>query len=120
MSEANSTEVEPDPQTGPIPEAVLKRERRVAAALLVAITIVGLVGYLTIPTMDDLVETSRTAADPLDRVGAMNAMISRGYWEDRAFNEFETFMKASPEELPQFMADMHGDMLKPDRRAWKK
>lgn len=104
----------------PIPEAVLRRERLWAAVLLAAIAILGTVGYLTVPTEDDLVLTVRTAADPEDRVRAMNALIRRGYWEDRAFKEFETFMKSSPKELPQFMADMHGDMLKPDRRAWKK
>lgn len=116
--------VEPDQGSaapcGPIPESVLRRERRWAAALLAAITLLGIGGYLSIPTEDDLVFTARTAADPFDRVRAMNALIRRGYWDDRAFKEFETFMKASPKVLPQFMADMHGDMLKPDRRAWTK
>ncbi|QDV06815.1 hypothetical protein Poly30_23300 [Planctomycetes bacterium Poly30] len=114
--------MEPDEvlPVGPIPEAVLRRERRWAAGLLMAIVALGTAGYLSIPTEEDLVITSRTAADPFDRVRAMNALIRRGYWEDRAFKEFEAFMKASPKELPQFMADMHGDMLKSDRRAWKK
>ncbi len=105
---------------GPIPKTVLRRERRIAGGLLAAIVLLGLAGYATIPTEAELVETATTHPDPEARIKAMNAMIRRGYWEDRSFAEFEAFLKASPREVPQFNADMHGDLLKPDRRAWKR
>ncbi len=105
---------------GPIPKTVLRRERRMAAGLLAAITVLALGGFLTIPTEDDLMETASTHADPLVRVRAMNALVRRGYWQDKAFKDFERFNKSGPPEIPQFLADMHGDLLKPDRRAWKK
>jgi len=105
---------------GPIPKTVLRRERRIVAVLVAAIALLGIGGYLTIPTESELVETATTHPDPAQRVWAMNAMIRRGYWKDRSFKEFEAFLKASPPEVPQFIADMHGDMLKPDRRTWKK
>ncbi|MEM8710114.1 MAG: hypothetical protein AAGG01_04115 [Planctomycetota bacterium] len=103
-----------------IPKAVVRRERKIVAGLLAACASIALAGYLTVPSQTDLLETARSAEDPNDRVRALNALIRRGFWKHRSFKEFELFMKGSPEELPQFMADMHGDMLKSDRRAWNR
>ncbi len=104
----------------PIPQDVLRRERRVVAGLLAAILLLALGGFVTIPTEEELVHTATTHEDDLTRVRAMNAMVLRGYWKDKAFKDFERFNKAGPHAIRQFMADMHGDMLKPDRRAWTK
>lgn len=111
---------EPQDPQAPIPKDVLRRERRWAAGLLAACVFLAVGGYLTIPTEADLVQTATTHEDDLRRVRAMNAMVLRGYWKDKAFKDFERFNKAGPHAIRQFMADMHGDMLKPDRRAWKK
>ena len=116
-SEQASYELE---HQGPIPRTVLRRERRVAAGLLAAITVLAVGGFMTIPTEDEVVHTASTHPNPLTRVRAVNTMIRRGYWEDKTYQDFERFIKAGPPEISQFMADMHGNLLKPDRRAWKK
>ena len=91
-----------------------------AAGLFAACALLALGGFLTIPTEADLVHTASTHDDDFTRVRAMNAMVLRGYWKDKAFKDFERFNKAGPHAIRQFMADMHGDMLKSDRRAWTK
>lgn len=120
MSNDSSSNSEQLSETSAMPAIVVRRERRMVAALLASCATVALAGLLTVPSQADLLETARSAEDPDDRVHALHALIRRGFWKTRAFKEFELFMKGSPEELPQFMADMHGDMLKSDRRAWNK
>ena len=105
----------------PIPGPVLRRERLFVASLFVAAVGLGLYGYLTIPTEEDLVRTATTHADDLARIKATNAMIRRGYWDDKTFKEFEQFNEEGPYAIRQFIADMHGDLVKPqNRHMWKK
>ena len=89
---------------GPIPKTVLRRERRVAAGLLAAIALLAIGGYATIPTEAELVHIASTDDDDYARIEAMNSMILRGYWRDKAFKDFERFNKAGPYEVRQFLA----------------
>lgn len=124
MSESDRNEHDAGPRAdgsqAPIPRNVLRRERRMVAGLLATIALLALIGFATIPTEAELVETASTHANSKTRVAAMNAMIRRGYWSDKSFKSFERFNKAGPHELRQFLADMHGNLLKSHRRAWTK
>ena len=105
------TETTNDPAE--VPASVRKTERIVLIGLAVVIAIAAAVGWATVPTDAELVERASTGDDPRARVRAMNALVLRGYWEERPLAELTEFLDASPPEIRQFVADMHGSILRP-------
>lgn len=98
---------------GTLPDVVQNRERLTVAALAVTIVIAAIVGWATIPSDAELLERASTADGTRARVRAMNALVVRGYWDERPLTELKDFLDASPPELRQFVTDMHGSVLRP-------
>ncbi|MEM9378724.1 MAG: hypothetical protein AAGB93_02165 [Planctomycetota bacterium] len=110
--QATEQATEPGTEPAPIPDAILRRERLIVLVLAVAITVAASIAWATIPTDEELHEVASTHEDVEARIEAMNALVVRGYWEDRTLPELHAFLKESPAELRQFVADMHGSLLR--------
>lgn len=89
-----------------------RRERWIVACLAVVVVSAALVGRVTTPTDADLLDSATTETEVRGRVRAMNALIVRGYWEERPLAELRTFLDDSPPEIEGFVVAMHGSLLR--------
>ncbi|MEM6572170.1 MAG: hypothetical protein AAF957_27395 [Planctomycetota bacterium] len=96
----------------PVPDSIVRRERLIVLVLAVAIALAAGIAWATIPTDEELFEVASTHENVEARIEAMNALVVRGYWEVRTLQELRAFLKESPPELRQFVADMHGSLLR--------
>lgn len=91
--------------------AVRRREHRLLIALALIVAVIALVGWLSIPSEENLLETARHDPDVTSRIEAMNALAHRGYWSERPPGELNAFLKEQPREVRKFMSRMHYALL---------
>ncbi len=104
--------VEGEVEPPPIPPSILRRERRFILMLACVFVVSATIGWMTIPTDEQLLERASTHGDVRARNRAMNSLVLRGYWHERPPAALAEFLKEAPPELRQFIADSHGGLLR--------
>ncbi len=91
----------------PTLESVKRRERWLIFSLGAIVATLALVGWLSIPSEATLLEQASGSESTKARIEAMNALVHRGYWAKRPPVELRVYVSQQPEEVRQFMHQMH-------------
>lgn len=102
-----SAETVPEPTL----EDIKRRERRLLLVLGSFAAVLALVGWLSIPSEESLLEQASNATSSKARIEAMNSLVHRGYWNDRPPVELRTYVSKQPKEVRQFMHNMHHRLM---------
>lgn len=109
--------IEAEDQGPPPLSRIRSRDRRVMVTLASILGVVALATWLTIPSDATLLERARAHPDQETRIEALNALVLRGYWDQRPTRELVQFLADQPEQVQRFVREMHPTMLNSQRDA---